>query len=119
MKETLYAEFVSERFKDPSDITKEFTEHKASVLHATIGICGEAGELLDTVKKYFAYNKDLDLENIVEELGDIEFYLQALRDELQLSREDIINANIEKLSKRYPTAFSNELAQLRLDKNGQ
>lgn len=35
------------------------------------GVSGEAGELLDAVKKSVVYKKPLDRENVVEELGDL------------------------------------------------
>lgn len=49
-------------------------------LHACVGIAGEAGELLDAIKKHWIYGKLFDAENVVEECGDILFYLsQACR----------------------------------------
>ena len=48
-----------------------------TLAHATVGILGELGELLDTLKKTWAYGKPLDRNNIIEELGDIAFYLHA------------------------------------------
>ena len=47
-------------------------------LHAAVGICGEAGELIDAVKKNWIYGADLDLENVLEECGDLLFYVAAM-----------------------------------------
>jgi len=94
-----------------------FSEKAASLLHAAVGIAGEAGEILDCVKKVWAYGKPLDLDHLVEELGDIEFYLEAARQAIGVSREDVLNANQIKLAKRYPDLrYSDSHAQLRLDK---
>lgn len=83
----------------------------------TMGISGEAGELLDAIKKGVIYRKPLDRENIIEELGDIEFYLEGLRQQLHISREETLLANINKLSKRYEKlSYSNDAAQTRADK---
>ena len=85
-------------------------------MHCAIGISGEAGELLDAVKKLWVYGKPLDRTNAIEELGDIEWYMQAMRDLIGVTREDVIAANVEKLTKRYPVKYTDELAVARLDK---
>lgn len=105
----LYRAFVTERFK-------RFPTATESILHAAVGIAGEAGELLDCVKKTWAYTKPLDYTHAVEELGDLEFYLQAIRTELGITREAILRANIVKLQKRYPTGYTDEAAIARADK---
>jgi NTP pyrophosphatase (non-canonical NTP hydrolase) len=69
-----YAEFVGKLAK-PFPIVKERLEH------AYLGIIGEIGELTDTIKKHEIYGKELDQENIREELGDLRFYLQMLINE--------------------------------------
>lgn len=84
------------------DIAFEMTPTKAHLLHMAVGICGEAGELIDAVKKHVIYGKPLDLTNVVEELGDLEFFMEGLRQELNIDRSDTIGANIDKLSARYP-----------------
>jgi len=99
-------------------IADEMTPHNAHLVHMVLGISGEAGELLDAVKKSVIYNKPLDIENIIEELGDIEFYLEGLRQELCLTREQIIQGNIDKLSVRYDgLKYTDSAAQTRADKN--
>jgi NTP pyrophosphatase (non-canonical NTP hydrolase) len=81
-----------------------------------LGIAGEAGELVDAVKKHVIYDKDLDLDNVIEELGDLEFYLEGFRDALGLDRSHIISYNMEKLTERYPISYSNKDAIERKDK---
>lgn len=106
--------------KPGHEIIKEITPLKAHCLHMAVGVCGEAGELIDAVKKNVMYNKPLDIANVVEELGDIEFYLEGLRQELGITREQTIEHNIEKLGVRYSGGkFSNESAQERADKKGE
>ena len=104
-----YTEFVAARF------TKRH-EGVDGLLHCAVGISGEAGELLDAVKKQWVYGKPLDRTNAIEEMGDIEWYMEALRGLLGVTREEIIAANVAKLEKRYPVAYSDELALARLDK---
>lgn len=85
-------------------------------MHAAIGISGEAGELLDMVKKSWVYGKPIDRENAIEELGDIEFYMQVMRTRLCVSREAVIEANRDKLELRYPSGYTDEAALRRADK---
>lgn len=82
-----------------------------------VGVSGEAGELLDAIKKHCIYQKQINLENVIEEAGDIIFYLTGLLNELDVSLEDCINANKDKLSRRYASgSYSNEAAIARADK---
>jgi len=81
-----------------------------------MGISGEAGELLDAVKKCTIYRKPLDVPNVLEELGDLEFYLEGLRQILGISREQVLNQNIAKLRVRYGQKYSDKAAQDRVDK---
>jgi NTP pyrophosphatase (non-canonical NTP hydrolase) len=116
MKEK-YGEFVMNLVKPGEAIIETLTPEKAHLLHMTVGISGEAGELLDAIKKYCIYNKELDLENIIEELGDVEFYLAGLRGYLSITRDSILQCNIEKLNKRYhENTYSDKQAQQRADK---
>ncbi len=85
-------------------------------LHAVVGISGEAGELIDTIKKTWIYGKPLDMGNIIEECGDVLFYVAALLNQYDLKMSDAINANYAKLAKRYPEGFSEKAAQERADK---
>jgi NTP pyrophosphatase (non-canonical NTP hydrolase) len=81
------------------------------------GVAGEAGELLDAVKKAAIYCKPVDIDNVIEELGDLEFYMEGLRQRFGLTREECLEANISKLSIRYKSGvYSNGQAQDRADK---
>ena len=79
-------------------------------LHATLGICGEAGELVDIVKKQFAYGKEVDVVHLAEEMGDVFHYLIMLSNIYGLNFNEIVDANVRKLKARYPTGFSEERA---------
>ncbi len=79
-------------------------------LHMVMGISTEAGELLDVYKKRLAYNKELDLINIGEELGDISWYWIELCELLGFDPEVLFTINIEKLKERFPDKFSEDKA---------
>lgn len=98
-------------------IVETLTPEKAHLLHMAIGIAGEAGELLDAIKKHVIYNKEPDMKNIVEELGDLEFYMEGMRQGIGIHREFIVQQNIYKLEERYKGfVYSDQAAQERADK---
>ncbi len=103
--------------KSGVEIVSKMSGHEAHLLHMSVGISGESGELLDAIKKHVIYRKKIDIENVIEELGDIEFYLEGLRQGLGIKREYIIEENIKKLSARYKSGkYSDEQAKSREDK---
>jgi NTP pyrophosphatase (non-canonical NTP hydrolase) len=113
-----HPQLVTRLVKDGVTIKEELTPSDAHVIHMTMGICGEAGELLDAIKKATIYRKPIDRTNVIEELGDLEFYLEGLRQELGITRKETLEANIEKLKKRYEKlSYSDQAAQERADKN--
>ncbi len=86
------------------------------LLHGAIGICGEAGELMDAVKKHIMYGKELDKNNIKEELGDLCWYMSLVMESVGTNWEEVMKMNHDKLEKRYPSGFTEKAAQERADK---
>jgi NTP pyrophosphatase (non-canonical NTP hydrolase) len=111
-----YSLFVSRLVKSGQDILDSLTPEKCNQWHLASGISGEAGELSDAFKKYIVYNKPLDRENVIEELGDIEFFVEAIRQSIGVTREEVLDANYQKLCVRYNKGYSDEAAQIRADK---
>ena len=111
-----HREFVRNLCKPGSVIAEELTPEDCHRLHMAIGISGEAGELLDAVKKATIYRKPLDIANIVEECGDLLFYIAGMLDSIGVDMESAMSANVSKLSIRYGKSYSNESAIARLDK---
>ncbi len=115
--ETSHELMVAGLMKPGEQIRTEVTGDQFDLIHSVMGICGEAGELLDAVKKHTVYRHPLDRVNVIEELGDLEFYLQNLRARLGISRNETLEANMSKLAKRYPGfKFTNAAAIERADK---
>lgn len=109
-----YGKMVNELF---SGANKNMDSEFLSVIHAVLGIVTEAGELADAIKKVVGYSDKLNMGNVIEEMGDIEFYLEALRQHFSITREEILLENMSKLSKRYTAGkFSSQHALDRADK---
>ncbi len=94
-------EVIKERLQDDEII---------DLLHAGMGLCTEAGEFLDTIKKYIYYGKTLDEVNLVEEQGDIFWYSALALNILKTTFKEVKEKNIEKLKQRYPEKFTEEKA---------
>lgn len=82
-------------------------------LHAAMGLCGEAGEVLELFKKdIFGYKYDgkkrLDREALVKELGDIQWYFDMMLDVYGITLEEVLATNAKKLRERYPERFDYE-----------
>jgi len=104
-----YEKMVQRLFIKPDDKT-------GRLVHAAMGISGEAGELVDAVKKHWVYGKPLDTENVLEECDDVLFYLVAMLNECGFSLMDAMEHNEAKLAKRYPDGWSEQAAIERKDK---
>lgn len=111
-----YSAFVAARVKHPFDILDALLPSKVNLWHAATGISGEAGEFLDCIKKHVVYSQPLNRENAIEELGDLEFYMEQARQQLGVSREEVLAANVAKLEKRYPISYTDQAAKERKDK---
>lgn len=114
--EKKHAEMVRALLKSGEEIMKEMTPMKANLLHIGLGLSGEVGELVDAIKKHAIYNQPLDFDNVIEELGDLEFFVKALQQALLIGRQRILDANIAKLAERYGDKYSDEAAKARKDK---
>lgn len=75
------------------------------LLVQTLGLCGEAGEVADLVKKHAWHGAALDEQRIAEELGDVLWYIADLATALGLSLDAVASINVAKLRKRYPDGF--------------
>lgn len=104
-----FREFVSYLFQSKREGTEGF-------LHAAVGLAGESGEVLDHMKKLWVYDREMDREKVLEEMGDTFHYFTMMLIKLDATLLDVIRNNMVKLRKRYPDGFSKEAAIARADK---
>ncbi len=88
-------------------------DKKEVLINSVMGLCGESGEAIDIVKKWLAQGHELDKEHLAKELGDIAWYLAEAATALDIPLEDILQANIDKLRKRYPQGFETKRSLVR------
>ena len=75
------------------------------LINGVMGLCGEAGEAIDIVKKHLAQGHELDREKLIGELGDVAWYLAETAMALGVDLETVLTRNIDKLKARYPEGF--------------
>ena len=88
---------------------------KDVLINSVMGLCGESGEAIDIVKKWLAQGHELDKAKLAKELGDIAWYLAEAATALDIPLEDILQANLDKLKKRYPEGFETRRSLTRLE----
>jgi NTP pyrophosphatase (non-canonical NTP hydrolase) len=90
-------------------------ELKQALTIGGLGIAGEAGEVADHIKKIVFHQHDLNKAKLAEEMGDVLWYIALLCDTLDISIGDVMAANIQKLSARYPEGFSSDRSRNRAE----
>jgi len=106
MEEQKYIEAIDRTMNE--DLTEN---EKLSML--ALGIAGEAGEIVDTIKKIVYHGHELDIEELTKELGDLNWYIQHLMKHYGISNNRVRLENIVKLNKRYVNGFSEEASRNR------
>ena len=110
-----YALFVDGVTSDPSKDYQSFTESLDNLdgeganiqrlLTAAVGLSAEGGEFMEIVKKMVFQGKpwnDDNREHLIIELGDAMWYVMQACSALDVSLEDVVAKNVDKLKKRYP-----------------
>jgi len=124
-----YVEFVKQTTSAPSlnypVLSARLSELEASganvtqLMTAAFGLTAEAGEFTEVVKKIFLQGKPYTEENVFHmkrEVGDIMWYVAQACMALDISLDDVIQMNFEKLSARYPEgAFTIERSENRVE----
>jgi|TARA_B100000035_G_scaffold311478_1_gene321086 NTP pyrophosphatase (non-canonical NTP hydrolase) len=110
-----YAQFVNEVTSDESKSYPDFAArvheleedgiYVERLLTAAVGLCAESGEFTEVVKKMIFQGKPPTQENLFHlkrEMGDIMWYFMQACMALDVSPEEIIEMNVDKLKSRYP-----------------
>ena len=110
-----YEEFVSAvtsdastNFVDFADRIGELDREGADIerlLTSGVGINAEGGEFLEIIKKMIFQGKPWDEDNkehLIIELGDVMWYVMQACAALNVTLDEVIEGNVDKLKKRYP-----------------
>jgi len=86
----------------------KLTDKEVMIVWNAIGLAGEAGEVADYVKKAIFHRQGIDSFRLKKELGDVLWYVAALCTKLNLTMQEVMDHNIDKLKARYPEGYSHE-----------
>ncbi len=93
-----------DEYQTRSRETAIYPDRGRNFVYPTLGLAGEAGEVAEKIKKVIRdKNGIMDQETkdkISKELGDVLWYVAQLATELDLSLDDVADANISKLQSR-------------------
>lgn len=81
---------------------------KDMLVNGVMGLNGESGEVIDIVKKHMFQGHGLDVDKIKKELGDVMWYVAEICESLDITIDEIMDGNIDKLSKRFKNGFTKE-----------
>lgn len=71
-------------------------------------LAGEAGEVINLLKKVIGHGHEFSTERLADELGDALWYIAVCADSAGISLDAIMVHNLDKLEKRYPNGFDSE-----------
>ena len=83
------------------------------IINGALGLCGEAGEVADMIKKVQFQGHALDKEHIAKELGDVAWYLALTAQAIGYDLDTVLQMNVDKLRARYPDGFDANKSQHR------
>lgn len=95
--------------------TCSVTDSRDLLTISALGIAGEAGEVVDHLKKVLYHGHELDTTELCKEMGDLLWYLILLCETTGLTLDEVMQANVAKLRKRYPDGFDAQRSQQRED----
>jgi len=97
-----------EKYQLAAERTAGSLNDRNRFLNFSMGLTGEAGEVVDYLKKVLWHGHEMDQDKLKKELGDVLWYVATIATTADLDLSEIAIANIEKLKKRYPEGFDEE-----------
>ena len=94
-----YQKKASRTMPNSGDLNKDRSNY-------ALGLCGEAGELGELVKKHVHHGHEMNIPAKRKEIGDVLHYVAGLASLYGLSLEECAQENLDKLLERYPTGFN-------------
>ena len=96
------------RADDYTQLAIRTATDKTDLCNCALGLTGESGEFADHIKKHLYQGHKIDADYLINELGDIMWYVAVAAERLGFNLSEVMEINIEKLKKRYPNGFEVE-----------
>ena len=98
---------------------REDLPYEAICSNMCMGLAGEIGEVIDVMKKHIYQGKELDITDVIEEVGDVLWYIANFCNINNITMDECMESNMKKLRKRFPNGFTVKDANERKDKMGE
>jgi NTP pyrophosphatase (non-canonical NTP hydrolase) len=93
----------------------QISDEEVMLVWSAVGLAGEAGEIVEMIKKVVFHRHHYDKESLVKELGDLMWYVAAVCSTSGISLDEVMERNVEKLLERFPNGFTAEDSIRRVD----
>ena len=94
----------SDEYQKEAAKTAVYPNQGYNLTYPTLGLFGEAGEVAELVKKLIRDDAGQlspeRRERLLDELGDVCWYIAAIATELRVSLSDVMQRNLDKLKSR-------------------
>jgi len=101
-------------YQEAAEVTAGFQEkNEERLVCAVLAMAGEVGELANHIKKGIWHGHGVDRSVVLEELGDILWYVAETATSLDINLESVAEHNVNKLRSRYPGGFSEDASRNR------
>ena len=91
-----------------TDVTKA---RGARLLNSILGLNGEAGEIAELYKKLIYHNKPVTYDDLIDELGDVLWYVASFARACEVELSEVARRNIAKLEARYKSGQNKQTTQ--------
>lgn len=96
---------INEYQKEAMESLNPSLNNDEVLLNGVMGLCGESGEVIDILKKHLSQGHELNKDKMIEELGDVAWYLAETAFALGVDLDTVLANNLTKLANRYPDGF--------------
>ena len=105
----------ADKYQELAMRTRNSPTRTKALITGALGLTGESGEVADHIKKWYDQGHELQTDKIIDELGDVCWYVALMATALGVSLSQVLERNIEKLQKRFPNGFEVERSVNRKD----
>lgn len=95
-----YQEWVQQTLEDAGNKIYERGDGDLIDLWATSALAREASEVYDHFEKNLRKGRELDVDAVIDELGDVFWYLACVANRVDISLDDVMERNIQKINGR-------------------
>jgi NTP pyrophosphatase (non-canonical NTP hydrolase) len=105
----------ADKYQELAMRTRNSPTRTTALITGALGLTGEAGEVADHIKKWYDQGHELQIDKVINELGDVCWYVALMATALDVPLSQVLEQNIEKLRKRFPNGFEVERSVNRED----